>query len=547
MLAAVLPASAGTSTQDEKRNYFDKWKNVPSVVLMHRGRDVINRGGNMDSALIYYNVVYNRYVVDPGDKEKAQRAAMALNNMGYLMFFDYFDYERSYSYLSQSLEMSEKYGLEENLPYVYVNLGNLILTQRGYINPAGMKDALPYYKQGFYIAARRHDWNIMLINFTNMVGMANSLDAPIPFDSIRKEIAYFDKLRIPANTNMLGYARQDVRVCKAMAAGKYREGIALCEVAIAAIPDSPDSLRYVLNSWAEQAAGYMRLKQYGDAYDILVEQLQVAKNAGIKDIESEIYLDLMIISRKMGKTQQAEHYEYLYLKSKDDMLFGSHKMANVERSRFMQQLQKANEEVRESARHRHRTMVIAIVAIAFVIIIAGFSIIVVRKNRRLRENNHRLFEQVQEAMRNEEANGKEQTGEAAQPVTETKYKNSNLDDKRREEIVGKIEAAFADKRLLCDEDMSLTRLSEIIGTPYKPLSQAINEHWQKNFSQLLSEYRIHEACRRMQNKAEYGNYTIEAIGNSVGFHTRSNFVTTFKRITGLTPSEYIHETEQKDR
>jgi AraC-like DNA-binding protein len=70
------------------------------------------------------------------------------------------------------------------------------------------------------------------------------------------------------------------------------------------------------------------------------------------------------------------------------------------------------------------------------------------------------------------------------------------------------------------------------------VSQVINEQMGKNFNALLNEYRIQEACRRFNDIANYGNYTIEAIGNSVGYNSRSTFITQFKSVTGLTPSEF---------
>ena len=68
-------------------------------------------------------------------------------------------------------------------------------------------------------------------------------------------------------------------------------------------------------------------------------------------------------------------------------------------------------------------------------------------------------------------------------------------------------------------------------------------HFQARRDARLSEVKkgkkaIKEACKRMGDIEHYGNYTIEAISESVGFKSRSTFVTSFKRITGLTPSQY---------
>jgi AraC-like DNA-binding protein len=79
----------------------------------------------------------------------------------------------------------------------------------------------------------------------------------------------------------------------------------------------------------------------------------------------------------------------------------------------------------------------------------------------------------------------------------------------------------------------------MVKTKRNYVSQVINEKYDNNFNHLLNEYRIKESCRRMNDTDNYGNYTIESIALSVGFKSRSNFISTFKRFTGLTPSAYL--------
>jgi AraC-like DNA-binding protein len=71
------------------------------------------------------------------------------------------------------------------------------------------------------------------------------------------------------------------------------------------------------------------------------------------------------------------------------------------------------------------------------------------------------------------------------------------------------------------------------------VSQVINQEAGQTFSMLVRKYRIKEACRRLNDTQNYGHVTLETISESVGFKSRSTFVTAFKEQIGLTPSEYI--------
>lgn len=119
-----------------------------------------------------------------------------------------------------------------------------------------------------------------------------------------------------------------------------------------------------------------------------------------------------------------------------------------------------------------------------------------------------------------------------------KYQNSKLDEEEKQQILSRIISVMEDSNEIYKLDFSLNELASLTGTNYKYVSQVINESFHKNFSSLLNEFRVQEACRRMSDKEHYGQMTIEGIAESVGFGSRSNFVTYFKRVTGMTPSEY---------
>ncbi len=82
-----------------------------------------------------------------------------------------------------------------------------------------------------------------------------------------------------------------------------------------------------------------------------------------------------------------------------------------------------------------------------------------------------------------------------------------------------------------------------LGIPARRVSKAINKGLSQNFSTALQTFRIREACRRLSPRSEAALIILSrAVAESVGFRSRSNFHSIFKKITGLTPSQYLAET-----
>lgn len=90
----------------------------------------------------------------------------------------------------------------------------------------------------------------------------------------------------------------------------------------------------------------------------------------------------------------------------------------------------------------------------------------------------------------------------------------------------------------CDDSFSLERLAALVGSNSKYVSVIINETFGKNFRAFVNEYRIKEASMRLLDTEKYGNYTVKAVGESVGYKSYANFSDIFKRHTGLTPAIY---------
>lgn len=115
---------------------------------------------------------------------------------------------------------------------------------------------------------------------------------------------------------------------------------------------------------------------------------------------------------------------------------------------------------------------------------------------------------------------------------------SVLGEQRVRDMVKKIEGVFANLNIILKPDFDLDTLANLIDSNTRYVSMVINGVYGVNFKTLLNKHRINEACRRLMDKDNYGHLTIAAIGEECGYSTVNNFIIAFKKINGMTPSQY---------
>ncbi|MBI9068335.1 MAG: AraC family transcriptional regulator [Salinivirgaceae bacterium] len=118
--------------------------------------------------------------------------------------------------------------------------------------------------------------------------------------------------------------------------------------------------------------------------------------------------------------------------------------------------------------------------------------------------------------------------------TKIKYPIINEIDK---DLANRFMEALIKNKKYTLSDISLDHFTDLLNTNRTYLSKAINVVYKNNFTTVINECRVKEAIRMMTNST-YDHLSIEGIGMSVGFQSKSSFNRAFKSNTGLTPSDF---------
>lgn len=118
-----------------------------------------------------------------------------------------------------------------------------------------------------------------------------------------------------------------------------------------------------------------------------------------------------------------------------------------------------------------------------------------------------------------------------------KIKTRTSDQTEVEEIAGKLESLMKEDKVYQDPNLTLNSLAAKIPTSTHMLSQVINDHFEKSYSDYVNHYRIDEFIIKIrEEKMSYLTAALE-----VGFGSKPTFNRAFKKLKGLSPKEYFKD------
>lgn len=101
----------------------------------------------------------------------------------------------------------------------------------------------------------------------------------------------------------------------------------------------------------------------------------------------------------------------------------------------------------------------------------------------------------------------------------------------------KIENLMSDEKPFLQSNLTAEQFASLLGHSSREVSAVLNQHFEKNFFEFINSHRVNYAKQLLLDPS-HSNTSITEILYLAGFNSKSAFQRFFKRLTGISPSEY---------
>lgn len=546
--------SASLASADNKKQgvgYYLTWNQLSSEELLKKGHYYYDKANLPDSAMLCYSIVANRYYeANKNDKTQMQQAATAMNQIGILYTHYYFDYQKARSNLLMAQEIAEKNQFQRTLVNVYINLSNLYMIEDSMTGDDISEKTLQQHRKAFKLAAQMKDWYALIPATFNYAHLGDDEKRE---KMVANDIKDFMKLNMPDSIDGKRFLNEFCQGMLAAANKNYDKALLYYDKAYEDVRDrnmiTSDIYRNVILN--TKCRLLIKMGRDEEAVSMLQERIADAKEKNIHALLYVYYQALHGYYKEKDDLAEAEKYELLSLREKD-LVMNQNKLQEASKTEFLFQINKMNEEMKQLSYERRIQQIVIIGIAIFTILILYIAFLLYSRWRKTQTTNRQLYQRTQDLLAAEEEHRQQlldyetQLKQLAEkPATPTKYRTHQVSEEENSGLLHRILYIMENSDEIYDNSFSLGRLTELVdGHTANYVSQAINQQYHRTFSDMLNDYRIREACRRLNNFEAYGHLTNEALAETVGFRSYPNFIKNFKKFTGLTPSVYRKQSKE---
>lgn len=555
IIAIVI--SVATALPQDKAAYellHERMTKRPSEEVFATANEYLKKQ-HEDTAIVLFSIIFARYKNNNDEKEKqlCAKSCMIIADI----YFEQGNYAASLDYLIRGTDITATCTDKSLMPHFYLRLGNVYNVFQDY------EKGINCYLKGYSLCKDSEDKDCQYSLANNLTGAYNYIKDT---ENAKKYYALSKKLT-PADDHMKIYLNMLNEGLIQTNDGQFHKAAAtLQQSAHYAVEHNLDP-RSECSSYEELYRLYKTRGMTDSTLYFLNKCNELANRYNFTDIIVENLKSYSEIYEKTGNRQKALDFKSQYL-DMSDSIFNNREFNRIKNQQYIYETGQYEKEIsllnlqqeKDNMRIRLQRQALAI-AVTGIVLLGVLLLVVLIQKRKLAAAYKNIFnvnteivesekhskmlmaqyeERLKAAESHTEPESEEQqaTEQADNDDNEKTYANSAASKEKKQELLEAINRIMTTTEEYCQPDFSLEKLASLVNSNNTYVSQVINENYKKNFSTFLNEYRIKEARARLADFDKYGNYTIRAIYESVGYRSNSAFINSFKNIVGITPSTF---------
>lgn len=474
---------------------------------------------NYDSALVYYNLIASRPTHNMS-RDEMRMLAVSLNHAGNINYKK-MAYTHSMNNYLAGLKICDTQNFEFEKAQIYVNMGNLYSSNKDY------ETSIEFYCKALPYLEANSNLRLYASTLNNLV-CANAI-----LGNVAKAKEFY-ALLADCGDSSLRY-RFDLKMDLALINNSAKDYATAKKNYLEALEFAKSNnldVSCIGSVYLNLASIYKAENKSDSAIIVLKTCESEARKYARNDLLIEVLRSLASIYEQTNRNDVAMVYKSECFELSDS-IFNKAEYGKIKDAGYLYELDKKVGEINSLSTEitvkdelldvQRRWLLVVGVLLAVILVV---SVLLLRDRKRLKIANNNLFDRIQEQLNKDLKDAKE------------KRNMFVMSDEQRSKLLADILHVMDDTEEFFNPDFGIETLARLIDSNSKYVSFIINNDLKKKFRDFLNEYRIKKAMIRIGDVESYGNYTIKAIAESVGYVSQSNFIREFTKHVGIKPSTY---------